>query len=322
MKFNALFKFFPPPKFLDIPFAGLSISDSAVRCIQLRKKENKLYVEKYAEKSISPGTVAAGQINNKEEVVKILSDLKKNLNLEYVKISLPEEKAYLFTAKIPKVEKEEVRSAIESKIEENVPVSPSELWFDYNLFDYREEDHLNVVVSALPIGLIDLYVSLAKESGLSLLSLEIESQAIARALFPRGASDTSLIIHFGPEKVGLYVSSFRVIHFTSTIAMKGENLNNPSFLLQEIKKLYLYWHTLKENAGKPERKISRIIVCGEKFDDSMISYLENHLDTPIALANVWTNVLDINNTVPEIPFRDSLRYAASVGLALPSDVLV
>jgi hypothetical protein len=322
MNLKKIFKAFPAPKFLDVPFAGISISDTSVRCIQFVKKNGVLHIEKYAEKSLNKGTIVGGQINNIEEVASVLNDFKNNLKLSHVKMSLPEEKAYLFTAKIPAVDPKEIRSAVESKMEENVPVSPLELTFDYKLFERPEKDLLDVVVSALPISLVDLYVDLAQRTGLTLLSLEIESQAITRAVLPAGTSDTSLVINFSPEKVGLYVSHARVVRFTSTISTKGEYSNNPAFLMQEIKKLYTYWHTLKENIDKPERQISHIYVCGEGFDETMVSYIGSHSQTPTNLANVWINAFDINTTIPEIPFNESIKYASAIGLAMPSKIFI
>jgi hypothetical protein len=322
MKFNKIFDAFPTPKFLDIPYAGVSISDSAIRSMQFGKKGGQLYIDKYIEKPLPVGVMTNGQINNPEEIVKVLSEIKKELGLGYIKVSLPEERAYLFTAKIPIVEKEELRSAIESKMEENVPVSPLELTFDYNLFYHKQKEHLDVSVASLPISLIDQYVDMASKAGLALLSLEIESQAVVSSLLPKNNQGTTLIVHFSPDKVGLYISYYRVVLFTSTIPTKGEYANNPSFLLQEIKKLYTYWHTLKENVEKDDKKITQVLVCGEKFEDSMVSYLASHLDTPVDLGNVWTNVFDVDKNLPEISFNDSLKYSASIGLALPRDILI
>lgn len=322
MKLNGIFNAFPPPKFLDVPFAGISISDSAIRCLQFGKKNDKLCIEKHVETGIAKGVITSGQINDKEALITQLLVLKKDLNLNYVKFSLPEERAYLFTTKIPFVKRKEVISAIESKIEENVPVPPTELIFDYKLTEHPQKGHLDVVVSALPISVVDIYVEIANKAGLSLLSLEIESQAIAKALLSPDNADTVLIVNFGPNKVGLYVVTQRVVHFTSTVSTEGEALKNPDFLLQEIKKLYAYWHTLKDNLDKPDRKISQIIVCGEKFEDTVIQYLSVNIQTPVAFGNVWTNTFDINSEVPEIPFTDSLRFAAAIGLALPVNDLV
>ena len=322
MTLDKIFKAFPPPKFLDTPFAGLAISDSAIRSIQFERKNDTLFIKKYGEKVIPFGIITSGQINNKEELTKLLQIFKKEFNLNYVKVSLPEEKAYLFTTKIPVVKKDEVRSAIESKIEENVPVPPGELIFDYRLIDHNTKDHLDVVVSAIPISIVDMYVEILDGADLSPLSLEIESQAIASALLSPKISSTILIVHFGTEKLGLYVVTDGVVHFTSAILTKGDSLNNPDFLSQEIKKLYVYWHSLKENLDNPERKISEIVVCGKNFSDSVIPYLSVHNQTKVSLGNVWTNAFDVNVTVPEITHTDSLKYATAVGLALPSEILI
>lgn len=321
MSSNKKFNSFPPPKFLDMPFAGLSINDLSVRCIQFSKKRKGLAIEKYTEKNLAPGTVVAGQINNLEELVKTLQELKKEIDLSYIKISLPEEKGYLFTAKFPIVKNEEIRSAIESKIEENVPVPPGELIFDYKLLPVRD-GFMYVVVSAIPITVVETYVDLMEKSGLSLLSLEIESQAIASAILTPDSQGTVLVVNFEQDKVGLYVVTDRVVRFTSTVAVKSESSHSTDFLAQEIKRLFVYWHTLKDNIDRPERKIEEIVVCGEKFNDSIISYLSSRIQTKVSMGNVWTNVFDISANVPEITFNDSLKYASAIGLALPSDVLI
>ena len=320
--FTKILNGFPTPKFLDIPFAGLSISDTAVRCIKFGKKRSGLYLEKFYEKNIPVGIVTSGQVNDAEKVTEILKELKKELGVNHLKVSLPEEKAYLFTTKIPVVSEQSVKSAIESKIEDNVPVSPLELTFDYKVMAKTAEDHLNVVVSALPTTLIDAYVDMVESGGFSLLSLEIESQAMTRALLSPDTVGIALIVHFDKEKFGLYVESDAVVHFTSTISLGSEASNSLAFLSQEIKKLYTYWHTLKENAGKSERQIRKIIICGEQFDEDVVAYLSAHNQSAVVLGNVWTNVLDINQTLPQISFTDSLRYASAVGLALPSDILI
>ena len=274
---------------------------------------------------IPPGVVDSGQINKREVVVSILKKLKNDLGLNYVKVSLPEEKAYIFTAKIPVVTQDEIKSAIESKMEESVPVSPNELLFDYKLMEHGQEDYFIVAVSALPITLVDLYVDIFKEVDLSLLSLSVESQAVVRSLVPkvsRANLDTVLVVNFGFEKVGLYVAVDGVVHFTSTVSIKGDYSKNLELLSQEINKLFIYWHTLSQNVGNPKKKIKQIIVCGEGFKEEIIPYLTANSQTPVVLGNVWTNVFDINDSIPDISFNNSLGYATSIGLALPSSVLI
>ncbi len=321
MDSGSLLKYFPPPKFLDIPYAGLSISDSAVRCIQFGKKSGVLYIEKYMETPLIPGTVVSGEVKDREKIVQVWSGLKKELNLSHVKISLPEEKGYLFTSRIPIVAPSEVQSVVESKIEESVPVPGSELTFDYKLVDHRDKGHLDIIVSAVPITVAGFFVDMALAAGLSPLSLEIESQAITRALLPEGSLGTVLVVNFSLNKAGLYVATDRIVRFTSTVPLK-ETAENSELLSQEIRKLYMYWHSLKENIERPEKKISRIFICGKNIPEGVAPYLSANNNTPASLGDVWTNVFDAKGSAPVIPFEDSLHYAAAVGLALPTSKLV
>ncbi|MFZ2522054.1 MAG: pilus assembly protein PilM [Minisyncoccia bacterium] len=322
MKMSRLFDYFPPPKFLNIPYAGLSISDSAVRVIQFGRKNGKYYVMKYAERSLTKGLITGGEVKNKAELTQIISSLKKEMDLDYVKVSVPEEKAYLFSAKIRIVPEKQVRSEVEQKIEENVPVPPGELLFDYKVVDSTQSDFLRVVVSNLPINMAEDYVEIVTEAGLRPFSLEIESQAIVRSLVKAGDSNTVLVVNFAKDKAGLFIANKRIVHFTSTIQMKGDPESDLDLLSHEIKKLYGYWHSLKENIDKPEKKIQEIIICGENISETILPYLSTHQNTKATLANVWVNSFDIDESVPQIDFMSSLKYPAAIGLALPSDTLI
>lgn len=322
MKPKTFFDAFPTPKFLDIPFAGISITDSFVNCIQFAKKGGELTILKYAERQIPPGVITLGQVNSPEEIKNILVELKNSLKLDYIKISLPEEKAYLFTEKIPVVAGAEVRSVVESKIEENVPIVPSELIFDYQLMEHSDGDHIDVVVSAIPMAVVDTYVHMAEDAGLHLLALSIESQAIAKAVLPGKSTESSLVVHFGQEKVGLYIVATGVVRFTSTVTIRAGAINSLEILGTEIKKLYMYWHTLPENVNNPTKKITQIIVCGEDFPEETVAYLHANTETQAIIGDVWTNVFDINKIVPPIDFTESLRYAPAIGLALPTAALI
>lgn len=321
MNLKAIFEAFPPPKFLDIPYSGLAVSDSAIRVLKFGKKNKKLFIEKYAERPLPVGVITNGQINNSDEVVKALSEVKSDLKLDYIKVSLPEEKGYLFTAKIPKVSVSELKSAIESKMEENVPVSPGELIFDYKVTENIDKDRLDIIVSSLPISVVDTYIEVVQKAELKMISLEIESQAISRALLKPDSKDTNLLVHFGLGKVSSYIVVNRSVHFTSTTPLKGTGSDSLDQLSQDIKRLFGYWHSLKENVGREDRKVSQVILSGENISDDIVSYISTHNQIKVSIGNVWTNVFDIEESVPEINFKDSLRYVMAVGLALPTKVL-
>ncbi len=323
MKHNNFLDAFPPPEFIDIPYTGISISDDIICCVRFKKNGDKLVLEKYLDKQIPAGVVSSGIINNVGELLKILKSLKKELDIKYARVSLPEEKAYLFTTTIPLVSKNEVRSTIEFKLEENVPLPAGEIVFDYIITNpVKYKDSLEVVVSACPAVIVSSYAQVVEDAGISLLSLEIKSQAISRALLSKNDTKTYMIIHTNPGKVGLYIVSSGVVHFTSTIISEGESLESPTFLSNEIKKLNTYWNSLKENENKKDRWVSQVIVCGNVYGESMIPYLSAHQDIPVVFGNVWQNVFNLEECLPPISFMDSLKYATAIGLAIPMDILI
>lgn len=324
MNLKKIFNFFPPPDFLDIPYSGLSISDDFVRYVKFSNTENGLKLLSFKEIPLPGGAVVSGVINNANEVSNILEGLNKEFKTGLVKVSLPEEKTYLFNTKIPlQIDPKDIRGAIEFKMEENVPTPLSELTFDYIIATPEgHKDHVDVVVSALPTKIVDDYVQTVTSAGISILSLEIESQALARAITPKNSSGTYLIVHLRKNKVGLYVTTNGIVHFTTTIQVDGSPKNDLQYILSEIKKLYVYWHSLKENLDDDNKRINRIVVCGSGADEEVVSYLTSDLKTGVSLANVWVNAFDINKSMPPISFNESLGYAPAVGLALHLDNLL
>ena len=94
-------------------------------------------------------------------------------------------------------------------------------------------------------------------------------------------------------------------------------LNSVSILRDEVAKHFLYWHTHKDEDGKDNPPIKKIILCGG--DSNLIGlseYFAVSLKTKVEMANVWTNIQATENSIPEISFKKALSFAASLGLAL------
>ena len=323
MKRHNFFTYFPTPKYLDVPCAGVSISDTHIRVIQFEKDgTGGLNIKKYAEKELPVGAIVSGRLNNREEIIHTLEDLKKQTGIQYIRVSIPEEKAYLFELDIEVTSSKEFRSAIEFKLEENVPLPANQVIFDYAIAPKEaRQDKLKVVVSVLPSDFVDVYIDLLQSAGLTPYSLEIESQAIARALLSVDEERSYIIIHFGAQKAGLYVVSRGIVRFTSTIPLSDNWQDNPHDIVIEVQKIISFWDTNNANIGH-ENQLSGVLVCGYGFSDTVASQLSSLLNMDAHMGNVWQNVCDIKKVLPEIPFLDSLKYASAVGLALPSEFLL
>jgi hypothetical protein len=321
---KTFFKLFPPPKYLNIPYAGLDISDDAIRCVEYSSNHHGYTIHRYGTRILKPGIIDSGYIRDEKALIQELTLLAQELKITTVKASLPEERMYLFKAEVPDTDEDQIRQNLEFKLEENVPLSPADALF---FFD-RLPDEMNntnktmVSVSVTPRELVHGYLNALKTAGLSVVSFEIQAKAIARAVVARDSKETQLIVHVMNKKTGLYVVSSGVVCFTSTVSWGGElihakkssDITDDIFSLRhEIERVYTYWS--EHGEGQP---IKSIIVSGhDAVAISQISHLSPNPNIQLKVAQVWQNAFSGDHYVPPIPFEDSLDYAISAGLALP-----
>lgn len=346
-------KLFPPPSFLDVPRVGLDISDEAVRWIELVPHAWGARVGRWGEELLPAGVVESGHINDQDKLVNILKSVRERHRLHYVTASLPEEKVYLYKTSIPKVEKHEIRNALEFTIEENVPIAPGSAIFTYKVIKKETpSDTLEVSVGVLPEKVVSTYFETLERAGLIPLDFYIEGIAIVNSVIASGRHGTYMIVNLTEKCTGVYVVSEDVVRFTSTLPINGDTLtkalqkslsvsfeearklkreegildnkkaaaellaysvNTVSALKDELHKVMIYWNT--HDAGNKE--IEMIYVCGE---NSALVELDKYLDAsmriPAVKANVWCNAFSLDDYVPPIQYYESLNFAVPVGLAL------
>lgn len=304
----------PTPSYLRMPSVGLDISDKSIRFLGLREKRGALVVDRYAEDSLEPGIVEQGKIKDARRMREVLSAFREKHGLEFVRVSLPEEQAYLFRMDLPLIKKKDLRESVLLQLEEHVPLKATEAVFDYEIVTERA-DGFGLQVSVIPQGLAKSYADLFIESGLTPMSFEIEAQAIARAVVARGDKGTYMVVDFGKTRTGVSVVSDGVVAFTSTIeiggsliteaiakelslsyeeadALKRERgllhdhhnkeakeifsaiISTVATLRDDINKHYIYWHTHQEEQAFEHRQIEKLILCG---GDSNLKGLADYL---------------------------------------------
>lgn len=353
MKRSKFYQFFPPPLFLQMPAVGLDISDVSMRFAELLETRKGLVIGRFAEKTIPRGIIESGEVKKPTDLRAILHDLKKEHDLEFVSVSLPEEKAYLFDLQLPKMKYSEIRGAVELSLEEYIPLKASEALFDYDI-EQETDTTIQVSVSATPRALVDGYLEAFSGTGITPISFEIEAQSVARSIIPEGDKNAYMIVDFGKTRTGLTIASNGFVQFTSTIPVGGRVLTEAiaknlsvsfddaekmkrekgvlgfaeneeltlslmttiSLLRDTINKHCAYWQT-HDDYGKTRTPIQKIYLCGGDSNlTGFLNYLATGLSAPAELAQVMVNVNSLNQYVPEISFNDSLRYATAIGLAL------
>ncbi len=321
---RTFFDLFPAPEFLLLSTTGIAVTDSDTKFVQLRKQMfGDGFELAHASKVSNPqGAVEAGLINKPNELVSILKKLSSHFNIRYACATLPEEKVYLFTTSIEKVPFEGLRDAVAFIVEENVPVSLAESVFDFEIIDQiTDSNEIRLTVTVLPKDVVNAYIALFESAGITPISFDIESQAIARALIHRGDKRPNLIINLSRKKTGFYVVEDEVVQFSTTSAYsigEDDSYHNLNDLKAEMHKVLAFWNARTDKSGQAGKKVEKIILCGfgaskKDFVDKLMSGNE----ISYTLADVWQNMSASRSHVPQMSFDESLEYASTIGLILP-----
>ncbi len=331
---RSFFDFFPTPKFLEMPAPGLSLSDNGIRFIELSRHKREFSLKRYDFVPFSTPLIVSGVIQDAEKLTKELGAFREKHDLHYIRTSLPEERAYLFSTEISPMQSEHLKTAIEFSIEENVPLSVAEAVFDYTKIPKKTKNEVGgtrVSVSVFPTSVVTEYLNVFRGAGFEPMHFEVESQAIAKAVVKRGENRTSVILHVGFEKIGIYICEGQAVVFTSTISItpfafeKNSEENSGSEkesramkeIVDALKKIFLYWQTQAERTGDKEKLFEKVILVGKEASRIGLSQaISQGVNMPVEYGNVWQNAFSLDSYIPDIPKEESIKYATAVGLAL------
>lgn len=350
---------FPTPKYISFPTVGVDISDTSLKYIQferLHARDTNLLLKQWGDIDVPAGIVERGNVHDVKQLSSILKEVKEKCDAQFVSISLPEERAFLFETTIPRSTPiKEIRSMLEFKLEENVPLSPRDAYFDYAIVGQDTQcTNFQVAVAVYAQDTINMYYEACVNAGVTPLAFEIEAQAIARASIPVHEPGTHFIVDFGKTRMGIGIVHEGVLMYTSTIDISGLHLSAemkrilgdiPESELTEIKNTkgliptqgneaiaealkgvvknivnelsirMHYWHTRDIDRGK--REVQKIILCGGSANLlGLPEFLAQELNIPTERALVWQNAFSLEAYVPQITRKYSYGYATAVGLAL------
>lgn len=325
-KQSLFFKLFPVPNFLSFDPVGIDISLHSVRALRLKHSKDGIVPDKYKEVVLKEKCELLEKkedLKNCDDLRSALRELKKEMNLKYIMLSLPELKTYIFNTNLPFEARESIDDALIIKLQENVPLDVNEIVYDYVVASVnKNKQTIEVVVTALPKSIIEIYTSLFREEGLIPIAFESESQSVARAVVSWEDKTPYVIVNFGHAKISFAIFQNGVVYYTSSLPYSTELILNDfngqeaQILKSTLNKLLIYWFTNKHNPNSDE-KITNLIMTGSFADSPGLStFLEQHLHVSVGVADVWKNCFDINEFVPDMDLKTSLQYNTVVGLAL------
>jgi len=219
------------PRFLTLPSIGLDISDTSLKYVEVSdtQRDGSYQLKQWGEISIPSGVLNRGDVADPKQLAAVLKECKEKTGAKFVKVSLPEERAYLFETEIKRnAAAKEVRNLLEFRLAENVPLPAKDVFFDYAILpSVSDADRTTKVsVTAYSKETIQSYYDVCVEAGLQPLAFEVEAQAMARASIPTDTTGATMMVDFGKTRTGIGIVYKDVLLYTSTIDLGGDQLSH------------------------------------------------------------------------------------------------
>jgi len=345
---------FAPPRYLAQARAGIDISTSGVKAVRLATSPYGLMLASYAETLLPPTAFTNGEIVDHAVVVENLMTAATTARISSTNAALSESKSYLFETTVSGNDRAGWRTSIEQRLDELVPLPPALTSFDFVEVGHQEKSETLVMGIGFAQRIVDETLSVFDEVGIQVRALEGENSAIARALLPVGDETTVLIIDVGKTTTKISIVSKGIPRFATTIAIGGHALtlavqkyfgvtdaeakkvkaergivpalgneeylaamlSTVSAIRDEISNRLDYWQARATQGGVHDPVSHAILAGGNASLRGFPEYLENALQIPVVIGDVFTNFASRDTWLPPIDYTESLAYATAIGLAL------
>ena len=218
-----------PPSFITLPSIGLDISDTSLKYISFNGTEiGKRTINQYGDITIPNGVLHRGEVKDPQKLASVLAECKVQTGAEFVRVSLPEERAYLFETELKRnTPLKEMRSLLEFRLAENVPIPARDVFFDYTVLPVSNESDktVHVAVTAYAKETIQTYYEACLLAKLQPVAFEVEAQAMARAVIPEEMHGAVMLVDFGKTRTGIGIVYKNTLLYTSTIDIGGDQLS-------------------------------------------------------------------------------------------------
>ena len=213
---------------------GIDIGSSAIKIVQLAKKNGKAVLETYGAISLGPyANNDIGAITNlkSDDLSKALADLMKesNTTINSGALAIPSSASLIFTISLPaKISEEELATVVPIEARKYIPVPMNEVTLDWIIIpnepeSYKTNDNaivpkkeeieskVEVLVIAIHNEIIERYREVLTKTNIHSESFEMEIFGSIRSSFGHELTPI-LLIDFGASKTKISIVETGVVH--------------------------------------------------------------------------------------------------------------
>ena len=287
---------------------------------------------------------------------KIITTTMKNCHVplnvnDTVVASIPESESFLRVIKIPVMSEIEINESVQWEVAQHIPFGLEHVYIDWEWIGERsrqKDGEQEVLVGATEKKVVDPLYQLLQSLNLDVAALELEGQAIVRALISKELMQTEglLIVDLGGATTNIIIHDRGTTRFTASLR-KGEFQLIKVLTPEEAEPITgapkaINPDHLESITTKLQPGLDEIVVVVRGIVDFYTSQNKSHAINSVLLTgggsrlagldkaflrhfdnihvqqgNPWVNILPPNKqaTPPLSPF-ESVHYSTALGLAL------
>ena len=335
---------------------GLDIGHSSLKLMQIDNTVKNPHVVGYGTVSFDSEAIDAnGIVQDPEALAKAINELISKslvgkLTTKRVVVSLPNSNSFSRVITLPQMNKKELADAVEAEVDQSIPLTNDELYFDWEVAAQLEHDMQEIQIVATPKKLVDSYMDVFDIVGLEVAALESNITAMTRIVIQSEAHDvSSLIVDIGSNACDISIYDGSAIRATGTVGSSSERMTKHiadtlgvseeqahriktryglekskkqdeiiaasekelTKLVMEIKKVIRYY----ADRSRGSEPIGQIIILGGGANlPGLASYLTDKTRVPTRLCSPWNNI-SFGKLQPPHELETTL-YTTASGLAL------
>lgn len=333
-------------------YFGLDLGNSSIKVAQLRELRGRPTLVTYGDIDVPENLVSSDSSIDQDKIAEYVKQLASDANVtsRNVIAALPSSSSFTAIIKTPKLPHKELDESIRYQADKYIPIPIAQAKIDWAIVEENPQtEELSILIVAAPNNVANKYLNIVQKAGFDLLTLEINSLAIARSLTNPAESGILMILDIGTITTDIVILNGQIPKVVRTIGMGSKSLRRvlsqnmgidetqadqfmKKFGLQQDKLEGQVYSTLKplvdhliEEIGKSirflnesdaEAKVSKIILTGGTSAlPGLGAYVANTTRMPVEIGNPWSNIsypADLQQNLASI----SLNYATVLGLSL------
>ena len=275
---------------------GIYINEGGLSVVYLKSSLKTTKVENQADYILDSNKPLKERIL---DCADFIYDFIKTNNVESADIFLgiPRESVILKDVEFPMAVSEDLRSTLEYKIEDYIPLKIENIYFDYQIIEKdKQNNRLKILLMVLQKEILDTYFKVKDRLGIGLTGISIDSTAFVNylAYHPDTLSEPGYVfvyesIQKNTQKIQLGVVLDKMLQYSRSVTFPLES-DIETILSKELK-------PVKEFVGNHPDAF-KLFYMSDKDQNQLLPYLETHEEFLIKIPDPALTGINHSSRIP------------------------